>query len=202
MSRIAGSAVLKPMEWIPHDRKPAHILPDTKFREHLEQSERLIANGAFGAAIPVCAGGRAELRPAACGCRWCLRRFLWRPKLRGRAQNSGSSSRIQVDGRVGRNERGGVVYRLQVSRLRFIKAIIFQLRIRRCLVRPAPIFDTKGGLAAVLDVSLLRGPSPKASQNLAMTLVTKFRTSRRDGKPDGIDPARLGPALFCQPRIS
>ncbi|MDQ1899065.1 sigma-54-dependent Fis family transcriptional regulator [Paracoccus sp. WLY502] len=36
----------------------------------------------------------------------------------------------------------------------------------------APIFDSLGGLAAVLDISLLRSPTPKRSQNLAMSLVT------------------------------
>jgi len=36
----------------------------------------------------------------------------------------------------------------------------------------APIFDSLGQLAAVLDISLLRSPSPKTSQNLAMSLVT------------------------------
>ncbi|SLN41634.1 Acetoin catabolism regulatory protein [Roseivivax jejudonensis] len=36
----------------------------------------------------------------------------------------------------------------------------------------APIFDSIGGLAAVLDISLLRSPAPKRSQNLAMSLVT------------------------------
>ncbi len=36
----------------------------------------------------------------------------------------------------------------------------------------APIFDSQGGLAAVLDISLLRAPAPKRSQNLAMSLVT------------------------------
>lgn len=36
----------------------------------------------------------------------------------------------------------------------------------------APIFDSLGELAAVLDISLLRSPSPKRSQNLAMSLVT------------------------------
>lgn len=35
----------------------------------------------------------------------------------------------------------------------------------------APIFDTSGNLSAVLDLSLLRSPQPKASQNLAMNLV-------------------------------
>jgi len=35
----------------------------------------------------------------------------------------------------------------------------------------APIYDTLGRLCAVLDVSLLRSPSPKSSQNLAMNLV-------------------------------
>ncbi len=36
----------------------------------------------------------------------------------------------------------------------------------------APIFDTTGALAAVLDISLLRSPRPKTSQRLAMQLVT------------------------------
>ena len=36
----------------------------------------------------------------------------------------------------------------------------------------APIFDSLGGLAAVLDISLLRSPTPKRSQNLAISLVT------------------------------
>lgn len=36
----------------------------------------------------------------------------------------------------------------------------------------APIYDTTGQLTAVLDISLLRSPSPKSSQNLALSLVT------------------------------
>lgn len=36
----------------------------------------------------------------------------------------------------------------------------------------APIYDSLGQLAAVLDISLLRSPAPKSSQNLAMSLVT------------------------------
>ncbi|MFZ7090305.1 sigma-54-dependent Fis family transcriptional regulator [Primorskyibacter sp. 2E233] len=36
----------------------------------------------------------------------------------------------------------------------------------------APIYDSLGKLAAVLDISLLRSPSPKSSQSLAMSLVT------------------------------
>lgn len=36
----------------------------------------------------------------------------------------------------------------------------------------APIYDTLGQLCAVLDVSLLRSPRPKSTQNLAMNLVT------------------------------
>lgn len=36
----------------------------------------------------------------------------------------------------------------------------------------APIFDSPGGLAAMLDISLLRSPTPKRSQNLTMSLVT------------------------------
>ncbi|AVW91941.1 sigma-54-dependent Fis family transcriptional regulator [Celeribacter baekdonensis] len=36
----------------------------------------------------------------------------------------------------------------------------------------APIFDSLGQLTAVLDISLLRSPNAKSSQNLAMSLVT------------------------------
>ncbi|MQQ07798.1 GAF domain-containing protein [Epibacterium sp. SM1979] len=36
----------------------------------------------------------------------------------------------------------------------------------------APIFDSLGKLTAVLDISLLRSPAAKSSQNLAMNLVT------------------------------
>ena len=36
----------------------------------------------------------------------------------------------------------------------------------------APVYDSLGQLAAVLDISLLQSPSPKSSQNLAMSLVT------------------------------
>lgn len=36
----------------------------------------------------------------------------------------------------------------------------------------APIFDSLGELTAVLDISLLRSPTAKSSQNLAMSLVT------------------------------
>ncbi|SHJ43161.1 Transcriptional regulator of acetoin/glycerol metabolism [Aureimonas altamirensis DSM 21988] len=41
----------------------------------------------------------------------------------------------------------------------------------------APIYDGLGGLAAVLDISLLSSPTPKVSQNLALHLVTA--TARR-----------------------
>lgn len=37
----------------------------------------------------------------------------------------------------------------------------------------APIYDTLGQLCAVLDLSLLRSPSPKSSQNLAFNLVNE-----------------------------
>lgn len=35
----------------------------------------------------------------------------------------------------------------------------------------APIYDSRGGLAAVLDISLLSSPRPRASQSLALNLV-------------------------------
>ena len=38
----------------------------------------------------------------------------------------------------------------------------------------APVFDASGTLAAVLDISALRSPEPKASQHLALQLVKSF----------------------------
>ncbi|MGO4712753.1 sigma-54-dependent Fis family transcriptional regulator [Bradyrhizobium sp. 2TAF24] len=38
----------------------------------------------------------------------------------------------------------------------------------------APVFDSSGALAAVLDISALRSPEPKASQFLALQLVKSF----------------------------
>lgn len=48
----------------------------------------------------------------------------------------------------------------------------FDLMHTRLSCTAAPIFDTSGSLAAVLDISLLRSPRPKATQRLAMQVVS------------------------------
>lgn len=67
----------------------------------------------------------------------------------------------------------------------------------------APIYDTRGGLVAALDISLLSSPLPRASQSMALNLVTQtvrriemaniMAESRREwvlrlaGSPDFLD---------------
>ncbi|WP_312526966.1 sigma-54-dependent Fis family transcriptional regulator [Paracoccus sp. (in: a-proteobacteria)] len=67
----------------------------------------------------------------------------------------------------------------------------------------APIYDTQGGLVAAVDISLLSSPQPRASQSLALNLVTQaarrmemaniMAESRREwvlrlaGSPDFLD---------------
>ncbi|MEM7695464.1 MAG: sigma-54-dependent Fis family transcriptional regulator [Pseudomonadota bacterium] len=155
----------------PAQRAPAYILPETEFREHREQSERLIATARSGLrslfhqvagqnyillladAEGVCVdffGDRNfedDLRAAG-----LYLGFKWREDLAG---TNGVGSCL-VTGEAVTIHQGDH----------------FSLSHTPLSCTAAPIFDTKGALAAVLDVSLLRGPSPKSSQNLAMTLVT------------------------------
>ncbi len=155
----------------PARRDPAHILSETEFREHREQSERLIATARsglqslFGQVASqnyillladdqgVCVdffGDRNfedDLRDAG-----LYLGFKWTEDLAG---TNGVGSCL-VTGEAVTIHQGDH----------------FSLTHTPLSCTAAPIFDTKGALAAVLDVSLLRGPSPKSSQNLAMTLVT------------------------------
>ena len=154
----------------PGKRTPPHILSHSEFQDHLEQSQRLIATARSGLqtlfsqvagqnyillladAEGVCVdffGDRnfeEELRSAG-----LYLGFKWTEDLAG---TNGVGSCL-VTGEPVTIHQGDH----------------FSLSHTPLSCTAAPIFDTKGALAAVLDVSLLRGPSPKSSQNVAMTLV-------------------------------
>ncbi|WP_170379382.1 sigma-54-dependent Fis family transcriptional regulator [Ruegeria atlantica] len=155
----------------PSRQEPAHILPDTKFREHLEQSERLIATARSGLqSLFAQVAGQNYVLLLADADGVCVDFFgdrNFEDELRTAGLHLGFKWTEEL---AGTNGVGSCIVTGQPVTIH--QGDHFSITHTPLSCTAAPIFDTKGGLAAVLDVSLLRGPSPKASQNLAMTLVT------------------------------
>lgn len=155
----------------PSRQEPAHILPDTQFREHLEQSERLIATARSGLqSLFAQVAGQNYVLLLADADGVCVDFFgdrNFEDELRKAGLHLGFKWTEEL---AGTNGVGSCIVTGQPVTIH--QGDHFSITHTPLSCTAAPIFDTKGGLAAVLDVSLLRGPSPKASQNLAMTLVT------------------------------
>lgn len=155
----------------PSRRAPAHILSQREFREHREQSERLIATARSGlqSLFSQVAGQNYVLLLAddkgVCVDFFGDRNF--EDDLRAAGLHMGYK---WTEDLAGTNGVGSCLVTGEPVTIH--QGDHFSLTHTPLSCTAAPIFDTKGSLAAVLDVSLLRGPSPKLSQNLAMTLVT------------------------------
>lgn len=150
---------------------PAHIVPEAKLREHREQAERLIATARSGlqALFRQVAGQNYVLLLAdAEGV--CVDFFgdpRFEDELRRAGLYLGSDWAEDLAGTCG---VGSCI--VTGDAITIHQSDHFGLAHTPLSCTAAPIYDTRGKLAAVLDVSLLRSPSPKASQNLAMSLVT------------------------------
>ena len=150
---------------------PAHIVTDAKLREHREQAERLIATARSGlqALFRQVAGQNYVLLLAdAQGV--CVDFFgdpRFEDELRQAGLYLGSDWTEDLAGTCG---VGSCI--VTGESITIHQSDHFGLAHTPLSCTAAPIFDTRGKLAAVLDVSLLRSPSPKASQNLAMSLVS------------------------------
>ncbi|TNC48561.1 sigma-54-dependent Fis family transcriptional regulator [Rubellimicrobium rubrum] len=150
---------------------PAHIVTDAELREHREQSERLIATARSGLQTlfrQVMGQDYVLLVADAHGV--CVD-FFGDPRsteeLRQAGLYLGSDWSENLAGTCGVGScivTGEAVTIHQTDH--------FGLAHTQLSCTAAPIHDTKGELSAVLDISLLRSPSRKASQNLAMSLVT------------------------------
>lgn len=155
----------------PSRRDPAHILSHSEFREHLEQSERLIATARSGlhALFNQVAGQNYVLLLAdADGV--CVD-FFGDRNFEDDLRDAGLFLGFKwTEDLAGTNGVGSCL--VTGEPITIHQGDHFSISHTPLSCTAAPIFDTKGALAAVLDVSLLRGPSPKASQNLAMNLVT------------------------------
>lgn len=155
----------------PAQRAPAYILSETEFREHREQSERLIATARSGLrSLFNQVAGQNYILLLADADGVCVDFFgdrNFEDDLRAAGLYLGFKWREDL---AGTNGVGSCLVTGEPVTIH--QGDHFSLSHTPLSCTAAPIFDTKGSLAAVLDVSLLRGPSPKSSQNLAMTLVT------------------------------
>lgn len=149
---------------------PAHIVTEAELRSHREQSERLIAIARSGldALFRQVAGQNYVLLLAdAKGVTVDFfgdRRF--EDDLRAAGLYLGADWSEQLAGTCG---VGSCIVTGEAITIH--QTDHFDLSHTPLSCTAAPIFDSTGQLAAVLDLSLLRSPQPKASQNLAMNLV-------------------------------
>ena len=150
---------------------PAHIVTDTEFRTHREQAEWMI--GAARAGLQnlfrqVAGQNYVLLLTDAKGV--CVDFFgddQFVDELRGAGLYLGSNWSEDLAGTCGVGAcivTGAPVTVHQADHFGNAHTVL------SCTA--APIYDSLGHLAAVLDISLLRSPTPKSSQNLAMSLVT------------------------------
>lgn len=149
----------------------AYIVPEVQLREHLEQSERLIA---------IARSGLENLFKQVAGQNYVLLLadakgvtvdFLGDPKFMEQLRRAGLY--LGADWSESRAGTCGVGSCIATGEAMTIhQTDHFDTTHTRLSCTAAPIFDTKGQLTAVLDISLLRSPQPKVSQNLALHLVT------------------------------
>ncbi len=150
---------------------PAYIVTEDKLREHREQAERLIATARSGlqALFRQVAGQNYVLLLA--DAKGVCVDFFGDPRfeddLRKAGLYLGSDWSEELAGTCG---VGSCIVTGEAITIH--QTDHFGLAHTPLSCTAAPIYDTRGQLAAVLDISLLRSPSPKASQNLAMNLVT------------------------------
>ncbi|MDO5632592.1 MAG: sigma-54-dependent Fis family transcriptional regulator [Paracoccus sp. (in: a-proteobacteria)] len=149
---------------------PAHIVTDAEFRSRREQAGQLIAiaRSGLGALFRQLASQNYVLLLA--DAKGVTVDFFGRPQqqdeLRAAGLYLGSDWSEQLAGTCG---VGACI--MTGAPVTIHQSDHFDLHHTPLSCTAAPIFDTSGTLAAVLDVSLLHSPLPKISQNLAMNLV-------------------------------
>jgi transcriptional regulator of acetoin/glycerol metabolism len=150
---------------------PAYIVSETRLREHREQSERLIAIARSGLQTlfrQVAGQNYVLLLADAKGV--CVDFFgdpRFEDELRQAGLYLGSDWSEDLAGTCG---VGSCLVTGEAITIH--QSDHFGMTHTPLSCTAAPIYDTSGQLTAVLDISLLRSPSPKSSQNLALSLVT------------------------------
>lgn len=149
---------------------PAYIVTEAELRAHREQSERLIsiARSGLDSLFRQVAGQNYVLLLA--DAKGVTVDFFGDRRLEDNLRSAGlyMGSDWSED-RAGTCGVGSCIVTGEAITIH--QSDHFDLHHTPLSCTAAPIFDTSGNLAAVLDLSLLRSPQPKASQNLAMNLV-------------------------------
>lgn len=154
----------------PAKAEAAHIVTDTELRLHREQAERLIATARSGLKSlfrQVAEQNYVLLLADAKGI--CVDSFgdpRFEEELRRSGLYLGSDWSEDLAGTCG---VGSCLVTGEAVTIH--QSDHFGIAHTPLSCTAAPIYDAHGKLSAVLDVSLLRSPSPKSSQNLAMNLV-------------------------------
>jgi transcriptional regulator of acetoin/glycerol metabolism len=148
----------------------AFILPANELRSHRQQSEELIA---------IARSGLEALYTQVSGQNYVLLlgdragvavEFLGDPNFDRRLRKAGLYLGAEwSEGRAGTCAIGACV--ASGEALTIHQTDHFDVTHTPLSCTAAPIYDTRGELAAVLDISLLASPIEKASQNLALHLV-------------------------------
>ena len=154
----------------PAKPSPAHIVTETRLREHREQAERLIsiARSGLESLFRQISGQKYVLLLA--DAKGVTVDFFGDPKFEDELRQAGlylgSDWSEELAGTCG-------VGSCLVTReaITIHQTDHFDLTHTPLSCTAAPIFDTRGNLTAVLDISLLRSPQPKISQSLALNLV-------------------------------
>ena len=149
----------------------AYIVPDTQFREHREQSERLIQIARTGLEnlFKQVAGQNYVLLLA--DAKGVTVDFLGDPSFLGQLRQAGLYLGSEwSESRTGTCGVGSCIVTGEAMTIH--QTDHFDLTHTPLSCTAAPIFDTSGQLTAVLDISLLRSPRPKVSQNFALHLVS------------------------------
>lgn len=154
----------------PAKPSPAHIVTESRLREHREQSERLIAIARSGleTLFRQIAGQKYVLLLA--DAKGVTVDYFGDPKfeddLRRAGLYLGSDWSEDLAGTCG---VGSCIVTKEAVTIH--QTDHFDLTHTPLSCTAAPIFDALGNLTAVLDISLLRSPQPKISQSLALNLV-------------------------------
>lgn len=155
----------------PQHNEPVHIVTDTELREHRSQAERMISAARSGLQSlfrQVAVQNYVVLLTNARGV--CVDSFgdpRFEDELRRSGLYLGSDWSEELAGTCG---VGACIVTGEPVTIHQDDHFGNAHTALSCT--SAPIYDSRGQLTAVLDISLLRSPTPKSSQNFAMNLVT------------------------------
>ncbi|MEY8829985.1 sigma-54-dependent Fis family transcriptional regulator [Sedimentitalea sp. XS_ASV28] len=150
---------------------PAHIVTETELREHRMQAEQMIASARSGLQTLFRQVARQNYTVLLTDAKGVCVDFFGDPDFEAELRGAGlfMGARWSED-LAGTNAAGACIVTGEPTTIHQDDHFGNAHTALSCTA--APIFDSMGQLAAVLNISLLQSPLPKSSQNLAMSLVS------------------------------